>query len=395
MQKVRKALVLISFGTGLLMAAVSCRRGPSLDSSLFTIEIIDGVKHVHNQAPQRRGTSNPTLEYVGKIGELAGEEEKDILYDPADAALLPNGDILVLERRACAIKRYDKEHQFISSFGQKGQGPGDFSSPFLIRLNRDKSEIYIADSRISVFSLDGRYQRGFKPERIARFGSIGAEFRTSGMAVLSGREVVLPSDPSLWLDSGQQRLLSVYDEAGTIVRSFGAFEAYDRPELTFIANIVGFTNDAQNNIYVAYAHQNRIIKFASGGTILFSSDRFLPYEPKNSMKVELFKSGDIEREFQWPSVSSVTKGIHLDGKDRIWVLTYLKQPNRFASFDEEEDLSGCYEFDVFDSLSGVLLFKVPFPNIPFDTWSLYGDRVYLIDSRRESCVYEYRIVERK
>jgi hypothetical protein len=111
------------------------------------------------------------------------------------------------------------------------------------------------------------------------------------------------------------------------------------------------------------------------------------------MKVEILKSGNLEREFPWPSVSSVTKGISVDHKNRIWVLTFLKQPNRLLSFDKGENLTDCYEFDVFDS-DGILLFKVSFPNVRFDNFSIYDNRIYLIDSKNESCVYEYRIVEK-
>jgi hypothetical protein len=70
----------------------------------------------------------------------------------------------------------------------------------------------------------------------------------------------------------------------------------------------------------------------------------------------------------------------------------LKQPNRFLTFDEAENRADCYEFEVFDPV-GILLFKVAFPNVPFDNFSIFDDRVYLIDSQLESCVYEYKIVE--
>lgn len=33
-------------------------------------------------------------------------------------------------------------------------------------------------------------------------------------------------------------------------------------------------------------------------------------------------------------------------------------------------------------------------NTEFDNFSIYGDRMYLVDSQTESCVYEYRIIER-
>jgi len=374
-----------------ILSTMACRK-TSIDTSLFTVEEIDGVQYVHNHASQRGYTSGVKLELLGKIGKLEGEEEKDILFDPVDAVRLPNGDILILEGRGCTVKRYSEDYEYISSFGQKGRGPGDFLSPFFLRLNISRNKLYVAGSKISILSLDGSYEDGFKPERIAVFGSIGAQYRTSGMAILPGSHVVLPSHPSQWLDSGEDKLLSVYDKKGTIIRSFGAVQQYENPRLTLNANIVYFAKDSNDNLYLTYACQNRISKYSPDGEMIFSADRTLPYEIRNEMKIEVLKSGNLEKEFPWPSVTSVTKGIHVDHKNRIWVLTYLKKPNKFLSFDKDENLTDCYEFDVFDS-NGILLFKIPFPNVRFDNFSIYDDRLYLIDSTGESCVYEYRIIE--
>lgn len=386
----------LKFGV-LIAAAISillvvCCDDSSIDASLFTVEVIDGVRYVHNYGPQLGDTPGVKLELIGKIGKLESEDEKDILYDPVDVARLSSGDILILEGRGCTVKRYNKDHEYISSFGQKGQGPGDFLSPFFLRLNTSRNKLYVADSKISMFSLDGSFEDGFKPEIIGG-SSIHEQYRTSGMVVLSGSHVILPSHTSIWVDSGEHKLLSVYDKKGTIIRSFGAVKQYDNPFLTLNANIVYFTKDNNDNIYIAYAYQNRISKYSQDGKMIFSTDRTLPYELKNVMKAELFKSGKAEMEIAWPSVSSVTKGINIDHKNRIWILTFLKQPNRFGTFDNEENLTDCYEFDVFDS-NGILLFKVPLPNIRFNNFSIYDDRIYFIDSQNESCLYEYRIVER-
>jgi len=374
------------------VSMVGCRKDSSIDASLFAVEVINGMRHVHNYKAQHGDRPGARLELLGKIGKLEAKEERDILYDPVDAARLSNGDILVLERGGATVKRYDNNHEYLSAFGQKGQGPGDFVSPYCLRLNRERDKLYIADSKISVFSLAGRYEGGFKPVIIASFGSIGAEYKTSGMAVLSGSRVILPSHPSLWVDSGDQKLLSVFDETGKIISSFGAAKLYGEPRLTLNANIVYFAPDSDENVYIAYAYQNRISKYSPDGELLFSADRPLRYEVKNVTKVEVFKSGEMEKEFSWPSVSSVAKGIFIDGKNRIWVLTFLKQPNRFLTFDEGENWADCFEFEVFDP-DGILLFKVPFPNVRFDTFSICDDRLYLIDAQHESSVYEYRIVE--
>jgi hypothetical protein len=390
----KRLIFVIPIAAMISILQIECRHDSPIDTSKFSVEIIDGVKVIHNHAPQRGDASPIKLELIGKIGKLESEEEKEILYDPVDAARLLNGDILILEGNGCIVKRYNKDHEFISSFGQRGQGPGDFISPFLLKLNMNRNKLYVADNKISWFLLDGRFEGSFKPKK-ARIGgsSINAQYRTSGMAVLSGSRVILPNDTSTWEDSGEHQLLSIYDKTGTMIRSFGAVKLYDDPKMTLNANVAYFTNADDNNIFVAYAFQNKIDKYSQDGKLIFSTDQNLPYKIKNEMKAVLFKSGDMEREFLWPSVTSVTKGIYWDQKNRIWVLTFLKQPNKFGGFDNEKEISHCYEFDVFDA-QGIQLFKVPFPNIKFDNISIYDDRMYFIDSQNEACVYEYRIVER-
>jgi len=366
-----KRLILVTlFFTLISVLLIVCSNDLSYDTALFTAEEIDGVRYIHNHASQLGYTSGVNLELLGKIGKLESEDEKDILFDPVDAARLSNGDILILEGRGCTVKRYNKDYEYISSFGQNGQGPGDLLDPFCIRLSENKLYVAGMHVHVSIFSLDGSYEDGFKPEIMFRFGSIGAQYRTSGMAIISGSHVILPSHPSKWIDSGEHKLLSVYNKKGTIIRSFGAVKKYENLHLTLNANIVYFATDNNDNLYVAYAHQNKITKYSQDGEMIFSADRTLPYEIRNVMKVELWKSGNLESEFPWPSVSSVTKGINVDYKNRIWVLTFLKQPNKFLSFDKEENLTDCYEFDVFDS-NGILLFKIPFPNVRFNNFSLY------------------------
>jgi hypothetical protein len=372
----------------LIIFLIVCCRESSVDTSLFTVEDINGVRHIHNISPQLGDSSPVRLELLGSIGKLESEDEKDILFDPVDAARLPNGDILILEGRGCTVRRYDKDYHYMSSFGQPGEGPGDLNYPHAITVK--DNDLYLASRRVSKFTPDGKYEGGFRPPVTKRFGSFGAQYRTSGMEVLSGSRVVLPSHPSAWLNEGKHKLLSVYDRGGAMLYSFGTFKQYETPELTLNANIVYFAADGSDNLYVCYAHQNVVAKYSPEGELVFSSDRPLRYEIQNMMTVEVMRSGALEREFPWPSVSSVSMGIHVDHENRIWVLTYLKQPNRFLTFEEGESLTDCYEFDVFDS-GGILLFRVPFPNVRFTTFSMCGDRLYLIDAAAESCVYEYRI----
>ena len=393
--RVKRSVPIIALAVWVLGMAGSCRSRAPVDASKFSVEVLEGVRHVHNHAPQLEGASPVRLELVAKIGELEGREEKDILYDPVDAARLPNGDVLILEGDGCTVKRFNDRRQLVSSFGAKGLGPGDFVSPYRLGLTVKKDLIYVADGgRISWFRLDGRFVGSFNC-RAARLGgsNISQRYRTSGMSLLSDAHIVLPADVSLWEEAGAEALLTVYDGEGTVVRSFGAVTRFDDPLMTLNANIVYFATDASDNCYVVFAHQNRLDKYSRDGELLFSADRRLPYEIRNEMKDEVFTSGAMQQVFSWPSVTSVAKGAATDRKGRIWVLTFLVQPNRFGGFDNQDDVSPCYRFDVFDP-QGILQFSVSPPNVSFSGFSISDDRLYLVDPGDESCVYEYRIVDR-
>jgi hypothetical protein len=375
-----------------LLAAAACRPEAAADRSKFTVETVDGVRLIHNQAPQRETAFAPRLELQGKIGKLEGREDEDILFEPADAVRLPNGDILVLESGGCVVKRFNERYELLSSFGRKGLGPGDFVAPYLLALDPGRGLLYVADSRISWFRTDGTFVDSFRPARAAPGGSsVSAAFRASGLAILAPGRIVLPGDASVWGDPSERRLLSVYDERGTVIRSFGRIRPYDDPTMTLNANIVYFSA-AGGDCYAAFAHQNRIDRYSADGALRHSADRPIPYDIRNVMRDEVFTSGAMTRVFSWPSVTSVSRGLAIDGKGRIWVQTYLLQPNRFGAFEGIEDPARCFRFDVFGP-EGHLLFSLPVPSVKFSRFSISGDRMYLIDPDVESCVYEFRILD--
>jgi len=391
----KRSGLIFALAVWLPVLAGACRSKAPVDASRFSVEVLEGVRHIHNHAPQLEGAPPVRLEPAGKIGELEGREDKDILYDPVDAARLPNGDVLVLESGGCRVKRFNDRRQLVSSFGGKGLGPGDLISPYRLSLDVRKGLIYIAeDRRVSWFTLEGRFVGSFKCAAARPGGgSISQQYRTSGMSLLSDAHIILPADVSLWEEAGAEALLTVYDGEGTAVRSFGVVTRFDDPRMTLNANIVYSATDNNDNCYVAFAHQNRLDRYSRDGELLFSADRRLPYEIKNEMKDEVFTSGAMTRVFSWPSVTSVTKGVSVDGKGRLWVLTFLIQPNRFGGFDGQDDFSLCYRFDVFDP-QGILQFTVVPPGVRFSGFSIYEDRMYLVDPGDESCVYEYRMIER-
>lgn len=99
----------------------------------------------------------------GAWDEAAGTR---LLYEPADIAFAPNGDVFVVEghgRGEGRVLRFDRTGKFLKSWGGKGAAPGQFDQPHSI-LVTPQNELLVADRenhRVQVFDLDGRFLRAW------------------------------------------------------------------------------------------------------------------------------------------------------------------------------------------------------------------------------------------
>ena len=87
-----------------------------------------------------------------------------LFNEPNEAVVGPTGDIFVLQghgKGPCCVIKFDKDGNFIKSWGKKGKGPGEFDLPHSLVFDA-KGLLYIADrnnARIQVFDADGNYIR--------------------------------------------------------------------------------------------------------------------------------------------------------------------------------------------------------------------------------------------
>ena len=78
-----------------------------------------------------------------------------------------DGSIFAASNRQHTIFKFDSKGSLIKSFGQKGQGPGDFNSPNNLSILDGKYLVvgeYAANHRISLFDLDGNFVKLLKTE---------------------------------------------------------------------------------------------------------------------------------------------------------------------------------------------------------------------------------------
>ncbi|HEY2906109.1 MAG TPA: peptidyl-alpha-hydroxyglycine alpha-amidating lyase family protein [Vicinamibacterales bacterium] len=84
---------------------------------------------------------------------------------PTDVAWNPQGDLFISDGYVNArVAKYDKNGDWVKSFGEPGSGPGQLNTPHSIAADA-KGNIYVADrgnSRIQVFDSDGKLEREIK-----------------------------------------------------------------------------------------------------------------------------------------------------------------------------------------------------------------------------------------
>lgn len=137
----------------------------------------------------------------------------DNFTGPSDVAWDAAGDIFVADGSTPSrVAKFDKNGMFIKTWGGRGDGPGQFSTPHSIVID-SKDNIYIADrgnKRIQVFDTDGNLK--------TQYGNIGSPW---ALCITSGPHPYLYSSDS---NSGEFDNAAIYkmELDGTIVGKFGS-----------------------------------------------------------------------------------------------------------------------------------------------------------------------------
>jgi len=100
----------------------------------------------------------------GKVLLRLGNRGKPSLQapfnSPADVALSPSGDIYIADGYGNSIvHRFDPEGKHISSWGERGDKPGQFTTPHGIWVDKN-DRVYVADrenNRVQIFSAEGDF----------------------------------------------------------------------------------------------------------------------------------------------------------------------------------------------------------------------------------------------
>lgn len=184
----------------------------------------------------------------GKSKKLLGTFGEDDLTRPTGLALSPSEDRLyVVDTIECRIVTFDLNGKKISSFGERGGGPGQFNFPTYIATMPD-GRICVSDSlnfRVQIFEPDGTF--------VSTFGGVGdgaGHFaRPKGIGVDSHGQIYV-------VDAAFENI-QIFDVEGNLLLAFG--EGGTGPGQFSLP--CGLFVDSGNNIWVADSFNQRVQVF--------------------------------------------------------------------------------------------------------------------------------------
>lgn len=379
------------------------------------IKTIDGVRVVQNGKTGRWGKQpKVSLDFVRTIGDIDTEDENLAFHLPSDIAFDGRGNMYILDSGNHRIQKFNPDGKYITTIGNRGQGPGEFYFPLSIDIDSD-GYLYVSDpqrQRIQILKPSGAEYKTIKIVEDA-IGIIRVS--KSGQLVMGGsgsfgsfgfRE--LEKDKSL------QNLLKVLNLDGEIQKSFGEKVDFKDILMNRKGNRFHFTVDNHGNIYVAFDYQNRIEKYSLDGKLLWRSNRKLNYSTKPPKAKSGIKRKGGMVEIRDPQMNRCSSGIAVDEEGKIWVITLKRQikedeliqtsirasrgpggeRSMSISIDGNTDVieTDMYQLEVFDS-DGILLGKLPLKHF-VDDIRIEKDRLFLLDKMRGTQYYEYRIIDK-
>jgi len=377
----KKFIFFVLLLTGLLLMCTS-------SDQTYKIEKVDGVKHIHNFAPNWGSEPKVLLESVQKIGELETDDDNFILYRPKDVVVDNYGNIYILDGGSFRVQKYTATGEYMATFGRKGQGPGEFGIPTRMDIVENKF-IYIHDagnSRVHRYSTKGEFLDGFSAENFPtqatwylRHFSTG-EFLTNSFAYFEK-----PDAP---------KLLNIYSNTGKILKKIG--ESINLNDLPINAQMNKNLADIDKDdfIYASFMHLNRIDKYSQDGRLIFSTDRPLNYEVIE--KPGYKKAGSHRKVDLIPDVVFVARTVSIDSKDRIWIMTANENYQILERSENPDELMPhIFDFHIFNT-DGIFLGSVPVPKHGKEfRHRIFGSRLFLFDIWQGECMYEYRIMEKE
>lgn len=178
---IRKTVYRMMLALLTVMAAGSVgadARVPASDAPAPQAKPAPAVPMVTNPIQPRDGVVTPKLTELWSVG---GEDDPqgDLINRPFEIRLAADGTVYVLDWGDVCIRVFDANGKFLRQVGRKGQGPGEFDTPFYFDVD-GAGRIHVVDMRslrVTRFDAAGKYESSFRLEKSSSQIKVDAQGR--------------------------------------------------------------------------------------------------------------------------------------------------------------------------------------------------------------------------
>jgi len=285
----------------------------------------DGVRIITNNGKPIDPNGILKVEKEKTIGA-----EKEVTSFDVDG----RGNVYLIDRSAAEIKVFNPQGEKTSTFGKKGQGPGEFQLPVFIRVGSERLTVFdFLSRRVVHLSLEGTQID--QKSSLRPFAPIGVDSRGYWVGTTSLAPPPIGGIELRKYDPDLNSILEIYREEPD-------YSQKDKRELAIGKPSVQCALSGQGEIFwglpdryeIKVIDQNgklsRIIRNKFDRQTISAEDREIYEDEYKRFPGKLVFSDS------WPAY----KGLSLDNQGRLFVETYKKEKSTMTSFYDIFDAEG-------------------------------------------------------
>ena len=356
--------------------------GLSLIVEAQKVKTVDGVKIISNGKKPKPPKGSPSkLDLTEEMtwGD-SDDPERSFAGMELPFTVDENGTIYAVDMEIANIKIFNSEGQFLKAFGNKGQGPGEFSLPSGITLTQDNT-LMIEDSlnrRLVFYSKQGEHLND-----VSTATNLGlARILRDREGNLLGMEIGLGEGSTMFMEYKK------YDKDLNPMFTLTKVE-FPLPipgsgnKLNLIDMLIGYQFDRDGNVFFCRNKEYAVeIYSPSGKHVRTIKKEYKPVKVTQEDIDEMLEripntapGGNIKDLFEFPKLFPPMQNFVLDEENRLFVRTYNKGK-----------IKGEYVIDIFNS-EGVFVSQLT-TKADFRIWK--NHKVYSVEENEDG----YKILKR-
>jgi len=343
----KSKFVLIGFLCVLFFLFQNCTKKTHSNKWQGTIEEVDGVTIVKNPEEPIYNKDIFSLEEELTIGEKQGNE--DNMFSAVNHLTVDDDErIYVLDYKNVQVKVFDRDGKYLSTFGQRGQGPGEFFRPRGIYItSEDEVMVYDMGNRSFIyFSKEGQFLSSFST---AKLSLMGARIDSKGN-IIGDVFSANPEDRSFVLKKFDSKLNELFTIGSSLLSPPGVFKV-SLPSCSW-----QITQD--DHIVFGYTKNYEIqIMNPEGEVIRKISKEYDPVEFTDKEKKGYLENNPLKLKIEFPKYHNPFLRFFLDDEGRLFVLTSEKAENKESYYYDIFDPEGKYIAKVLFNINSPLFFK--------------------------------------